>query len=458
MSSEPAAPETPAILDSIWAATSIKDNAVLPRTKLSLSIGEDLRAGGSGGCNSWFAQAQVTGDALQLGSITSTMKACTQSVNLQEQAFKDALAAVATLESRRRCAHSVWRRRQRLCYRSNDERYPKPARPDCWMSSSSTSPRGRGPASSAATSCSAPRSCANPTCRWSSPRPTTRPRTRSGTAKFTPSSASTNCPPGTRPAPKDCLFLATHEPCSLCLSRHHLGGLRQFLFPVQPSGVRRQLRHPLRHPDPEGRLCRSRSGPRRRRARSRLYNRNNAYFTSHDMSHMIGGLDRGAKERLTARVDDLTALYADLSAIYQRDKGRKGIPLSSARSSTSRDGRFRENGMIHDNLRALVSRAPSTSGLRQGESFASYASLLERWSGSLPDSSSVASAPRRRRSTTDPQLTGNLCRRPRAASPSAPSRCPSAPRQRGPSCRPSRPRADSRPSSPRPLIERQPKR
>jgi hypothetical protein len=43
---------------------------------------------------------------------------------------------------------------------------------------------------------------------------------------------------------------------------------------------------------------------------------------------MIAGLDRGTKERLTARVDDLTALYADLSAIYQRDKGRKGIPLS----------------------------------------------------------------------------------------------------------------------------------
>jgi hypothetical protein len=59
-----------------------------------------------------------------------------------------------------------------------------------------------------------------------------------------------------------------------------------------------------------------------------LYNRSNAYFTSHNMLHMIAGLDRGSKERLTARVDDLTALYAELSAIYQRDKGKKGIPLS----------------------------------------------------------------------------------------------------------------------------------
>jgi acyl-CoA synthetase (AMP-forming)/AMP-acid ligase II len=34
--------------------------------------------------------------------------------------------------------------------------------------------------------------------------------------------------------------------------------------------------------------------------------------------------------------------------------------------------------MIHDHLLAVASRAPATSGLRQGESFASYASLAER--------------------------------------------------------------------------------
>ena len=29
-----------------------------------------------------------------------------------------------------------------------------------------------------------------------------------------------------------------------------------------------------------------------------------------------------------SRVDELTALYADLSAAYQKDKGNRGIPLS----------------------------------------------------------------------------------------------------------------------------------
>jgi heat shock protein HslJ len=37
-----------------------------------------MRAGGSGGCNSWFAQAELTDETLRLGSITSTLKGCTQ--------------------------------------------------------------------------------------------------------------------------------------------------------------------------------------------------------------------------------------------------------------------------------------------------------------------------------------------------------------------------------------------
>lgn len=95
-SEEPATPAAPAILDSVWTLTSLSGTPVLPRTKPSLTIGADMRAGGSGGCNSWFAQAEMSGETLRLGSITSTLKGCTQSVNLQESAFKDALAAVAT--------------------------------------------------------------------------------------------------------------------------------------------------------------------------------------------------------------------------------------------------------------------------------------------------------------------------------------------------------------------------
>lgn len=94
--SEPASPEDPAILDTVWVATSIGEMPVVQRSKTTLQIGPDMRAGGIGGCNSWFAEAKIAHDTIRFGSITSTMKACTQSINLQEQAFHQALAAAAT--------------------------------------------------------------------------------------------------------------------------------------------------------------------------------------------------------------------------------------------------------------------------------------------------------------------------------------------------------------------------
>lgn len=135
-------------------------------------------------------------------------------------------------------------------------------------------------------------------------------------------------PRESRPDPKDCLFLATHEPCSLCLSGITWSGFDNFyfLFSHQDSALSfaipydiQILRAVYAVPDPD----RQAASPDRD-----LYNRTNAYFVSHDMLRMIAGLDRSSKERLTARVDDLTALYADLSAVYQSGKGNAGIPMS----------------------------------------------------------------------------------------------------------------------------------
>ena len=94
-SSEPPVATTPAILDVTWTAREIDGKPVLPRTTPSLAIGTDMRAGGSGGCNSWFAQVEVADDTIRFGSVTATQKGCTQSINEQEQAFRDAIAAAA---------------------------------------------------------------------------------------------------------------------------------------------------------------------------------------------------------------------------------------------------------------------------------------------------------------------------------------------------------------------------
>ena len=135
-------------------------------------------------------------------------------------------------------------------------------------------------------------------------------------------------PAETRPASEDCLFLATHEPCSLCLSGITWSGFDNFyyLFSYEDTRDSFGIPHDIRIlqevyavPDPD----RAAVAPDRP-----LYNRKNAFFESHNLQQMIAGMDRSTKERLVARVDDLNAAYNELSATYQKDKGGKGIPLS----------------------------------------------------------------------------------------------------------------------------------
>lgn len=135
-------------------------------------------------------------------------------------------------------------------------------------------------------------------------------------------------PSAERPNPRDCIFLATHEPCSLCLSGITWSGFDNFYYLFSYEQTRdafgiphdiRILREVYAVPDPDRSFV-----PDGRP----LYNRRNAFFTAHDIQQMIAGLDRSTKELLVGRVDELNAVYNDLSATYQADKGKKGIPLS----------------------------------------------------------------------------------------------------------------------------------
>lgn len=135
-------------------------------------------------------------------------------------------------------------------------------------------------------------------------------------------------PANERPAVKDCIFLATHEPCSLCLSGITWSGFDNFYYLFSHADSRDSFAIPYdiqilkavyAVPEPEtGTVLPSRD----------LYNRRNEFWTSHSIQEMIAGLDRAHKELLLARVDDLSALYGDLSATYQKSKGKKGIPLA----------------------------------------------------------------------------------------------------------------------------------
>lgn len=131
--------------------------------------------------------------------------------------------------------------------------------------------------------------------------------------------------PRPRPAPEKCVFLATHEPCSLCLSGITWAGFDNFsyLFSHQDSADTFATPHDLAIlravyavPDPD------REAPAPGRD---LYNRTNDFFVSTDLARAVRDLD---DEALTAQVGRITRLYTELSATYQAGKAGRDIPLA----------------------------------------------------------------------------------------------------------------------------------
>jgi heat shock protein HslJ len=72
----------------------IGEQPLIDRSHLSLTLDEDGRAFGSGGCNHWFASYQLNAEKLTFGPLGSTRKACAPALMQQEQRFFAALANV----------------------------------------------------------------------------------------------------------------------------------------------------------------------------------------------------------------------------------------------------------------------------------------------------------------------------------------------------------------------------
>lgn len=90
---EPAA-VLPPILNVTWQAETIGGAPVARGVTSSISIASDMRAGGRGGCNSWFAQAEVTAERLVFSAVAATRMAClSEDATKQEDSFFAALAA-----------------------------------------------------------------------------------------------------------------------------------------------------------------------------------------------------------------------------------------------------------------------------------------------------------------------------------------------------------------------------
>ena len=125
-------------------------------------------------------------------------------------------------------------------------------------------------------------------------------------------------PKAGRPETGDCIFLATHEPCSLCLSAITWTGFDNFyyLFSHEDSRDSFAIPHDLKilkevfRLDPGG------------------YNSDNAYWKSFSIRKLVRELPEADRKRLEARIDEIAARYEAMSAAYQAGKSDNDIPLN----------------------------------------------------------------------------------------------------------------------------------
>lgn len=125
-------------------------------------------------------------------------------------------------------------------------------------------------------------------------------------------------PKADRPDTKDCIFLSTHEPCSLCLSAITWTGFDNFhyLFSHEDSRDSFAIPHDLKilkevfTLDPGG------------------YNAENAYWKSHSLRRLVRELPEAEREKLEARIEQIAMRYDELSGAYQSGKAENDIPLN----------------------------------------------------------------------------------------------------------------------------------
>lgn len=135
----------------------------------------------------------------------------------------------------------------------------------------------------------------------------------------------------TRPNPRDdCVFLATHEPCSLCLSGITWSGFKElyFLFTYEDSRDRFAIPYDIDILEEVFRVRAADEDEEALKSRA-LYNKVNKFFTARSLNDLVEKVEDAEKrEDLRSEVERVKGLYDGLSDVYQEGK-KRGAESSS---------------------------------------------------------------------------------------------------------------------------------
>ena len=122
----------------------------------------------------------------------------------------------------------------------------------------------------------------------------------------------------TRPKETDCIFLCSHEPCSMCLSAITFSGFDNFyyLFSYTETNNEFNIPHDL---NILKEVFKINDGE---------YNKENSYWKSQNINLLIENLPTSKKENILKLLDEIKKKYQTLSNQYQENKDGNSIPLN----------------------------------------------------------------------------------------------------------------------------------
>jgi tRNA(Arg) A34 adenosine deaminase TadA len=128
--------------------------------------------------------------------------------------------------------------------------------------------------------------------------------------------------PATRPNPKECVFFATHEPCSLCLSGITWSGFDEFYYLFTYEDSRDLFAIPydidileqvFRVPGPSDTQETLKERP--------LYNKKNKFFTAKSLADLLDEIEsEEERKKWEGEIKRVKDLYNGLSETYQEGK------------------------------------------------------------------------------------------------------------------------------------------